>query len=98
MADNSIPELTLEPTATAAELPELKLDGVVSSIARVGDEKSSDNSSGDAQYSAYVEFTPVDSVRLDMSVVVYTQPNAAGDDDFEDEDFQDDAVEDAEED
>ena len=28
MADNSIPELTLEPTATAAEMPELKLDGV----------------------------------------------------------------------
>jgi len=28
MTDNNIPELTLEPTATATEVPELKLDGV----------------------------------------------------------------------
>ena len=28
MADNNIPELTLEPTATATAMPELTLDGV----------------------------------------------------------------------
>ena len=28
MADNTIPELTLEPTAAATAVPELKLDGV----------------------------------------------------------------------
>ena len=48
----------------------LQLDGVVSGISSVGDEKS--ENSNDAQYSAYVDFTPVDSVRLDMSVIVYT--------------------------
>ena len=48
-----------------------QLDGVVSSISRVGDERA-EGSSSDAQYSAYVDFTPDDSVRLDMSVNVYT--------------------------
>ena len=50
----------------------LQLPGVVSGISSVGDEKT-ENSSNDAQYSAYVDFTPVDSVRLDMSVIVYVQ-------------------------
>ena len=50
----------------------LQLDGVISGISSVGDEKT-EKSSGDAQYSAYVDFTPVDSVRLDMSVIVYVQ-------------------------
>ena len=50
----------------------LQLDGVVSGISSVGDEKD-DKSASDAQYSAYVDFTPVDSVRLNMSVIVYVQ-------------------------
>ena len=50
----------------------LLLDGVVSGISRVGAEKA-EGATGDAQYSAYVDFTPVDSVRLDMSVIVYVQ-------------------------
>jgi len=54
----------------------LQLEGVVSGISSVGDEKSAEKSSGDAQYSAYVDFTPVDSVRLDMSVIVYVQDEA----------------------
>lgn len=51
----------------------LLLDGVVSAISRVGAEKAEGAAGGDAQYSAYVDFTPVDSVRLDMSVIVYAQ-------------------------
>ncbi len=47
----------------------LQLDGVISGISSVGDEQS--EKTADAQYSAYVDFTPVDSVRLDMSVIVY---------------------------
>ncbi len=50
----------------------LQLDGVVSGISSVGDEKE-EKSSSDAQYSAYVDFTPDDSVRLNMSVIVYVQ-------------------------
>ncbi|MBQ3270004.1 MAG: HlyD family efflux transporter periplasmic adaptor subunit [Clostridia bacterium] len=46
-----------------------QLDGVISGISSVGDEQS--EKTADAQYSAYVDFTPVDSVRLDMSVIVY---------------------------
>ncbi len=51
----------------------LLLDGTVSAISRVGAEKADGSSGGDAEYSAYVDFTPVDSVRLDMSVIVYVQ-------------------------
>ena len=80
------------------------LDGVVSSISRVGAEKpegSSSTSSAEASYSAYVDFTPVESVRLDMSVIVYVQDQE--DDGFGDEDFEEDvpeaeAAEDADED
>ena len=54
----------------------LQLEGVVSGISSVGEEKT-ENSSGDAQYSAYADFTPVDSVRLDMSVIVYVQDGDA---------------------
>lgn len=52
----------------------LQLDGVVSGISSVGDDKT-EKSPSDAQYSAYVDFTPVDAVRLDMSVIVYTKDN-----------------------
>ena len=51
----------------------LQLDGVVSGISSVGEEKGENSASSDAQYSAYVDFTPVDSVRLNMSVIVYVQ-------------------------
>ena len=51
-------------------------EGVVSSISRVGEERTEKNT--DAEYSAWVDFTPDDSVRLDMSVNVYT----LGDDDL----------------
>ncbi len=53
----------------------LQLDGVVSGISSVGDDKD-EKTSSDAQYSAYVDFTPVDSVRLNMSVIVYVQDAA----------------------
>ena len=45
----------------------LQLDGVVSGISYVGESENG----GDASFSAYVDFTPVESVRLDMSVIVY---------------------------
>ena len=45
----------------------VQLDGVVSGISHLGESKEG----GDASYSAYVDFTPVESVRLDMSVIVY---------------------------
>ena len=45
-------------------------EGTVASISRVGEERS--EKGGDAQYAAFVNFTPDDSVRLDMSVNVYT--------------------------
>ena len=45
-------------------------EGTVSSISRVGEERS--DKGGSAQYLAYVDFNPDDSVRLDMSVNVYT--------------------------
>ena len=73
------------------------LDGVVSSISRVGAEKpegSTGSSSAEASYSAYVDFTPVESVRLDMSVIVYVVDPEDEDDDFEDEPM-DEAEEDA---
>ncbi len=54
----------------------LQLEGVVSGISSVGDDKAEGSTSTDAQYSAYVDFTPVDSVRLDMSVIVYVQDEA----------------------
>ena len=50
-----------------------QLDGVVSSISSVGDEKAEGSAGSDAKYSAYVDFTPDDTVRLDMSVIVYVQ-------------------------
>ena len=49
---------------------ELSLEGTIAAISHVGVEKEG-SSGGDAEYSAYVNFTPVDSVRLDMSVIVY---------------------------
>ncbi len=55
----------------------LLLDGTVSAISRVGAEKAEGSSGGDAEYSAYVDFAPVDSVRLDMSVIVYVQDAGA---------------------
>ncbi|MDO4867043.1 MAG: HlyD family efflux transporter periplasmic adaptor subunit [Clostridia bacterium] len=73
------------------------LDGVVSSISRVGAEKaegSTGSSSTEATYSAYVDFTPVESVRLDMSVIVYVVDPEDEDDDFEDE-LMDEAEEEA---
>ena len=50
-------------------------EGTVASISRVGEERS--DKGGDAQYAAYVNFTPDDSVRLDMSVNVYTLDSEA---------------------
>jgi hypothetical protein len=61
----------------------LQLEGVVSGISSVGTEKAEGSTAADAQYSAYVDFTPVDSVRLDMSVIVYVQDD--GEESDEDE-------------
>jgi len=52
-----------------------QVPGVVSSISRVGEEQTDKTS--DAQYTAYVDFTPDDTVRLDMTVSVYTQGDSA---------------------
>jgi multidrug resistance efflux pump len=51
----------------------LQLEGVVSGISSVGTEKAEGSTAADAQYSAYIDFTPDDTVRLDMSVIVYVQ-------------------------
>ena len=48
-----------------------QIPGVVSSISRVGEEQTDKTS--DAQYTAYVDFKPDETVRLDMTVSVYTQ-------------------------
>ena len=48
-----------------------QVPGVVSSISRVGEERTDKNS--DAEYTAYVDFAPDDTVRLDMTVSVYTK-------------------------
>ncbi len=50
-----------------------QLEGVVAGISSVGDEKAEGSTGGDAKYSAYIDFTPDDTVRLDMSVIVYVQ-------------------------
>ena len=57
-----------------------QVEGVVSSISRVGEERT--DKSTDAEYCAYVNFTPDDTVRLDMTVNVYTL-NGDGFDDEE---------------
>ena len=54
-----------------------QIPGVVQSISRVGEEQTDKTS--DAQYTAYVDFTPDDTVRLDMTVSVYTQSDAGDD-------------------
>ncbi len=64
-------------------------EGVVSSISRVGEERTEKNT--DAEYSAWVDFTPDDSVRLDMSVNVYT---LGGDDLFFGETAEEELAED----
>ncbi len=61
----------------------LQLEGVVSGISSVGTEKAEGSTAADAQYSAYVDFTPVDSVRLDMSVIVYVQDDGEESDEEE---------------
>ena len=48
-----------------------QLDGVISGISSVGDEQS--EKTADAQYSAYVDFVPDDTVRMGMSAIVYAQ-------------------------
>ena len=71
---------------------ELSLEGTIAAISHVGVEKEG-ASGGDAAYSAYVNFTPVDSVRLDMSVIVYVMD---GEEPETEEELEDaDAVEEA---
>ena len=52
-----------------------QLEGEVASISHVGEERAEKTS--DAAYSAFVNFTPDDTVRLDMSVNVYTLNDSA---------------------
>ena len=66
-----------------------QVEGVVSSISRVGEERTDKTS--DAEYNAYIDFTPDDSVRLDMSVNVYTL-TGSGDVDLPEDEPQADAV------
>ena len=48
----------------------MALPGTISGISRVAAE-TGNAASGETQYSAYVDFTPVDAVSMDMSVVVH---------------------------
>ena len=49
----------------------LRLEGVVSGISHVNAEQAEGSASSDSEYSAYVDFEPVEGVRLGMSVIVY---------------------------
>ena len=79
-----------------------QLEGVVAGISSVGDEQAEGSTGGDAKYSAYIDFTPDDTVRLDMSVIVYVQEDEpapepepeAGDaaEDAAEDDTEDEAV------
>ena len=65
-----------------------QVPGVVSSISRVGEERTDKNS--DAEYTAYVDFAPDDTVRLDMTVSVYTKGDGT-DEEADQENLADDA-------
>ncbi len=65
-----------------------QVPGVVSSISRVGEERTDKNS--DAEYTAYVDFAPDDTVRLDMTVSVYTKGDGT-DEEADEENLADDA-------
>ena len=65
-----------------------QVQGVVSSISRVGEERTDKNS--DAEYTAYVDFAPDDTVRLDMTVSVYTKGDGT-DEEADQENLADDA-------
>ena len=56
-----------------------QVEGTVASISRVGEDRS--DKTTDAEYLAYIDFTPDDTVRLDMTVNVYTLDGSADADD-----------------
>lgn len=52
---------------------ERRFDGVVSSISYVNEKKQEGSTGNAAEYMVYVDFTPDETVRLGMTVVVYVQ-------------------------
>ena len=56
-----------------------QVEGTVSSISAVGEERT--DKTTDAEYAAYINFTPDDTVRLDMTVNVYTLDGGIEDED-----------------
>ena len=66
-----------------------QIEGVVSSISRVGEERTDKNA--DAVYNAYIDFTPDDFVRLDMTVSVYAKGDDGDDEAAVEADSQADA-------
>ena len=68
---------TVDPEATKCKycetpIGESRFEGVVSSISYVNEKKQEGGSSA-AEYVACIDFTPDDTVRLGMTVVVYVQ-------------------------
>ena len=66
-----------------------QMEGVVSAISRVGEEKT--ERTADSEYLAYVDFTPDETVRLGMSVNVYTMDGGMTDEAPAEEDHVEDA-------
>ena len=66
-----------------------QMEGVVSAISRVGEEKT--ERTADSEYLAYVDFTPDETVRLGMSVNVYTMDGGMTDEATEEEDHVEEA-------
>lgn len=52
---------------------ERRFEGTVSSISYVSEESDKDTASAGAQYVAYIDFTPDETVRLGMTVIVYVR-------------------------
>lgn len=50
-----------------------RFDGAVSSISYLTESQGEGASSSGAQYAAYVDFTPDESVRIGMTVIVYVE-------------------------
>ena len=50
-----------------------RFDGKISSISYLSEKEEEGASSAGAQYVAYVDFTPDETVRIGMTVVVYVQ-------------------------
>ena len=50
-----------------------RFEGTIASISYVSEESDKETSAGGAQYVAYIDFTPDETVRIGMTVIVYVQ-------------------------